>query len=111
FRSKSGQVIATRGLGTSYTRQGLEKYWQKQSAFLKQQESQDEYTHQHKFKKRKEASTDEESKSQSEQLEKLKTIARDAKARANQQQHDRSINLRQPRDEEAKESKQRARRK
>ena len=107
---KSGQVIATRGLGTNYTRQGLEKYWQKQSAFLKQHESQDEYTHQHKFKKRKEASTDEESKSQSEQLEKLKTIARDAKARANQQQLARSINLRQLRAEEAKESKQGAKR-
>lgn len=104
---KNGNVLSTRGLGTSYTKQALETYWQKQ--LIKQEqldEQQDFAPHRHK---RKEVDKNDGTDVQFEQLEKLKTIARDAQARANQQQIARQINLWQL-NAETKEYEQRVKR-
>lgn len=85
--------LSTRGLGNSYTKQALEKYWQQQLIKQEQLAEQQELTpNRHK---RKEVKNNDRTDVQSEQLEKLKTIARDAQAKANQQQAARQLNLRQ----------------
>lgn len=104
---KTGRVLSTRGLGTNYTRQALETYWQKQLIKQEQLDEQQDYApHSHK---RKEVDIYGRTDVQSEQLEKLKTIARDAQSRANQQQIARQINLRQL-NAETKEYEQRVKR-
>lgn len=92
---KSGEVLTTRGLGTTYTKQSLESFWQKQLLKQEQRENQNELIPYHKKTKRKDVDKDESTNVQTEQLEKLKSLARDAKARANQQQVRRQLNLRQ----------------
>lgn len=103
-KDKNGRVLTTRGLGTSYTKQSLETFWQKQ--LLKQEELESQATPVISHKKsQKEVDKDVATDVQSEQLEKIKSLARDAQARANQQQLRRQLNLQQLR-AEAKEYEQ-----
>lgn len=90
---KSGKVLSTRGLGTKYTKQALEKYWQKQ--LIKEERLEEQRQPALPSHNRKEVDKNDKANVQSEQLEKIKSIARDAKARTNQQQLSRQRNLRQ----------------
>lgn len=85
---KSGKVLSTRGLGTGYTKQALEKYWQKQLIKEEQQPALPGHN-------RKEVDKNDGTDVQSEQIEKFKSIAKDAQARANQQQFTRQLTIRQ----------------
>lgn len=91
---KTGKVLSTRGLGSSYTKQALENYWQKQLIKQEQLDEQQAITP-HRHKRKEVNKNDRTTDVQLEQIEKLKTIARDAQARANQQQATRQLNLRQ----------------
>ena len=104
---KTGEILTTRGLGSSYTKQSLEVFWQKQLLKQEEFESQSPLTS-HKQSK-KEVNKDDSTDVQSEQLEKFKSLARDVQARANQQQVRRQLNL-QHLCAETKEYKQRVKR-
>ena len=104
---KTGKILTTRGLGSSYTKQSLEVFWQKQLLKQEEFESQSPLTS-HKQSK-KEVNKDDSTDVQSEQLEKFKSLARDVQARANQQQVRRQLNL-QHLCAETKEYKQRVKR-
>lgn len=107
-KDKSGRILATRGLGTRYAKQSLEVFWQKQ--LLKQEEFENQTTSlTHHKKSKKEVDKDVTTDVQSEQLEKIKSLARDVQARANQQQVRRQLNLQHLR-AETKEYKQRIKR-
>lgn len=99
---KQGNVISTRGLGTGFTRNSLERYWSKQ----KVQQNEPEQNH-FKNKRKKEKyheSTDEE-------LIKLKSLAEDARAAAQQKRIRQHLNFEQLKRAKAEERKQFATRK
>ncbi|WP_295730452.1 relaxase/mobilization nuclease domain-containing protein [uncultured Limosilactobacillus sp.] len=86
---KTGQVKRTRGLGKAYSKAELEKYWMQRQT--KKGEDLNE-------------------QSNDEQLVKLKTMAREARARAKQKQTINQLNRRQLQAAEAEEHAQRAQR-
>lgn len=92
---KTGEVLTTRGLGTDYTKQSLELFWQKQMLKQEQDEHQDNLIPHHNTGRGKDDDTNDSTDVQTEQLEKLKSLARDSRARFNQQQARRQLNLQQ----------------
>ncbi|HLQ75193.1 MAG TPA: relaxase/mobilization nuclease domain-containing protein [Alloiococcus sp.] len=99
---KNGNVLATRGLGTAYTKQGLEKYWESHLSKHQNIENLPNYK-----PIRKEVNNNEQkSNEQDEQLEKLKTLAADARAAAAQKQLRQHLNFEQLKRAKAEERKQ-----
>lgn len=90
---KNGKVLSTRGLGIKYTKQGLEKYWQNQ--LIKDEQLEEQRQPKLSSHNRKEVDKNDGNDVQSEQIEKFKSIAKDAQARANQQQLTRQLAIRQ----------------
>lgn len=90
---KNGKVLSTRGLGIKYTKQGLEKYWQNQ--LIKDEQLEEQRQPKLSSHNRKEVDKNDGNDVQSEQIEKFKSIAKDAQARANRQQLTRQLAIRQ----------------
>lgn len=87
---KSGQVLTTRGLGQSYTKENLTLYWKKQLAM--QKEAQHVLIPHHQ---RKEADNNVGKQEEREQLAKIKTRAAEARAQINHQRELNQLNLQQ----------------
>lgn len=100
-KDKDGHVIATRGLGKAYTRQSLEKFWEQET-----KEPIVSLTHHNRKEDYKNGSKNVQS--DREQLIKVKTLSREARAAARQRQRRVQLNLQQLRATEAEERKQRS---
>lgn len=98
---KSGQVLTTRGLGQSYTKENLTLYWKKQLAM--QKEAQHVLIPHHQ---RKEADNNVGKQEEREQLSKIKTRAAEARAQINHQRELNQLNLRQLAAAKAEEQRQ-----
>ena len=101
-KDKQGNVISTRGLGMSFTRSSLEQYWSKQKV------QQNEPERNHYGNKRKKETHHE---SNDEELIKLKSLAADARAAAQQKRIRQHLNFEQLKRAKAEERKQFATRK
>ena len=109
-KDKDGNVINTRGLGTDFTKQGLERYWEKQ--LIKQKESNSEPLSKTNVHSRKEVDHNgQQQSSEEEQLQKIKSLAADARAAAQQKQLRQHLNFEQLKRAKAEERKQYATRK
>lgn len=102
---KNGNVLATRGLGTAYTKQGLEKYWESHLSKHQNIENLPNYKPIRKEVNNNEQKSNEQDE-QDEQLEKLKTLAADARAAAAQKQLRQHLNFEQLKRAKAEERKQ-----
>lgn len=101
-KDKAGHVLSTRGLGQSYTRQGLEDYWRQQ--LEKEQEIMPVQSH---YRKEVKANDRKDVQTEREELIKIRTLARDAQTAANQRQQRIRLNLQHIQTTEAEERKQR----
>lgn len=95
-------MLSTRGLGQAYTRQGLEDYWRQQ--LEKEQEITPVQSH---YRKEVKANDRKDVQTEREELIKIRTLARDAQAAANQRQQRIRLNLQHIQTTEAEERKQR----
>ena len=101
-KDKAEHVLSTRGLGQSYTRQGLENYWRQQ--LEKEREITPVQSH---YGKEVKANDRKDVQTEREELIKIRTLARDAQAAANQRQQRIRLNLQHIQTTEAEERKQR----
>lgn len=107
---KNGKVIATRGLGKSFTRQSLENYWKAQQSTLETEDLDGQEPllnpHMNHNNIRKDRDQHGSEDQQDEQLVKLKTIAADAMAEANRKRQQQHLNFEQLKRAKAEERKQ-----
>ena len=98
---KTGAVLRTRGLGRDYTKESLELYWQKQA----QKEAQPEQKYHHHGKEVTNHDRIKQSEGR-EQLQKVKTLAAEARATTERHRELQQLTLQQLRAAEAEEKRQ-----
>ncbi|WP_260245887.1 relaxase/mobilization nuclease domain-containing protein [Limosilactobacillus reuteri] len=101
-KDKAEHVLSTRGLGQAYTRQGLDNYWRQQ--LEKEQEITPVKSH---YRKEVKTNDRKDVQTEREELIKIRTLARDAQAAANERQRRIQLNLQKSRSADVEERKQR----
>lgn len=104
---ETGQVLTTRGLGTEFTKQALEKFWQKQ--LFKEEQKEDQLQPLqlvHGHNKRKEVDNNGHSNREDEQRQRIRTLAAEARFHLEHQRELQQLTLRQLRAAKAEEKRQ-----
>lgn len=100
---KAGRVLRTRGLGKNYTKEALEKYWQKQAKI--QAETQPDPTPLHIKQEKKDDTYGKQSDDERRQREKIKNLAAQAQISIKHQRYVNQLNTRRLRTAKAEEKR------